>query len=265
MYNAIPTYYYGYQFLSKNEARTAVLLEGIGADWRYEEEGYRFEDGTQYLPDYTILNFICPERDIVEPSIFYLESKGIIDFSKDSEVFRNSKKKILKLYESNELVMVVSDVLYDGKSIIGSFEMCEKSAENYKWKINNFEWKPYTLYQKGKDPFTGLLFATKNGCIRLVGRESHIDMNDIDFDKTENAYCLAKRIRFTDNSNYKIENTKKEIDAAYAMTVDNNGFARLQDIAEYLNLSPKFIRAQLAKFKNEYGINNGMVYKLQKE
>lgn len=49
---AIPTLYDGTKFRSKLEAQWAKLLDHYGIPWAYESEGYEFEDGTRYLPDF---------------------------------------------------------------------------------------------------------------------------------------------------------------------------------------------------------------------
>ena len=48
----IDTYYKGYRFRSRLEARWAVFFDYMGIDWVYEEQGYTFPDGTCYLPDF---------------------------------------------------------------------------------------------------------------------------------------------------------------------------------------------------------------------
>ena len=49
---AIDTYYKGYKFRSRLEARWAVFFDALNIEWEYEPEGYKFEDGTCYLPDF---------------------------------------------------------------------------------------------------------------------------------------------------------------------------------------------------------------------
>jgi len=48
----IETEYKGYRFRSRLEARWAVFFEYLGIDWQYEPEGFEFENGTRYLPDF---------------------------------------------------------------------------------------------------------------------------------------------------------------------------------------------------------------------
>ena len=71
---SVQTYYKGYYFRSRIEARYAVFLDYLGILWKYEPEGYIIEEseftqwfgheGDAYLPD-----FFLPELNI------YLEIK----------------------------------------------------------------------------------------------------------------------------------------------------------------------------------------------
>ena len=48
---AIETYYKGYRFRSRLEARWAVFFDAVGIEWQYEVEGYQLEN-RRYLPDF---------------------------------------------------------------------------------------------------------------------------------------------------------------------------------------------------------------------
>lgn len=50
---AIETLYKGYRFRSRLEARWAVFFDAVGADWKYEVEGYQLPSGW-YLPDFIV-------------------------------------------------------------------------------------------------------------------------------------------------------------------------------------------------------------------
>ena len=49
---AIETYYKGYRFRSRLEARWAVFFDAAGIKFEYEPEGFVMSDGTKYLPDF---------------------------------------------------------------------------------------------------------------------------------------------------------------------------------------------------------------------
>ena len=55
-FKSIDTAYKGYKFRSRLEARWAVYFDAIGLEWEYEKEGFEFEDGTRYLPDFWLPN-----------------------------------------------------------------------------------------------------------------------------------------------------------------------------------------------------------------
>lgn len=66
--HAIETLYDGYRFRSRLEARWAVFFNALKMKYIYEPEGFRFSDGTMYLPD-----FFLPETKT------FFEVKGILD------------------------------------------------------------------------------------------------------------------------------------------------------------------------------------------
>lgn len=49
---AIETAYNGYRFRSRLEAKWAVYFDRAGIKYEYEPQGFQFDDGTRYLPDF---------------------------------------------------------------------------------------------------------------------------------------------------------------------------------------------------------------------
>lgn len=49
---AIETSYRGYRFRSRLEARWAVFFDSLRLVWEYEPQGYEFDSGDRYLPDF---------------------------------------------------------------------------------------------------------------------------------------------------------------------------------------------------------------------
>lgn len=83
----IETVYNGYRFRSRLEARWAVFFDAAGIKYEYEPEGYVFEDGTKYLPDFFLPDFkiyceIKPSREMddgkAEKFAFTPESAGVL-------------------------------------------------------------------------------------------------------------------------------------------------------------------------------------------
>lgn len=56
MINAINTYYNGYRFRSRTEARWAVFFYWMDIEYEYEKEGYKLPSGA-YLPDFYLPKF----------------------------------------------------------------------------------------------------------------------------------------------------------------------------------------------------------------
>ena len=86
---AIETYYKGYRFRSRLEARWAVFFDAAGIKYEYEPEGFEFyncetDTTDRYLPDFYLPQFDCYAE--VKPSVQKLiecQSKisGAIDFN----------------------------------------------------------------------------------------------------------------------------------------------------------------------------------------
>ena len=51
----IETHYNGYRFRSRLEARWAVFFDTLGVIYEYEREGYKLPSGTNYLPDFDVV------------------------------------------------------------------------------------------------------------------------------------------------------------------------------------------------------------------
>lgn len=53
-FQAIDTYYNGYKFRSRLEARWAVFFDALGVKYEYEPDGFKLPSGKCYLPDFRI-------------------------------------------------------------------------------------------------------------------------------------------------------------------------------------------------------------------
>lgn len=51
---AIETFYNGYRFRSRLEARWAVFFDALGVKYEYEPEGFQLPSGDYYLPDFRV-------------------------------------------------------------------------------------------------------------------------------------------------------------------------------------------------------------------
>lgn len=112
---AIKTKYKGVLFRSKLEAQWAKFFDAIAMPWIYEPEGYVFEDGTTYLPD-----FFLPD------SKQWFEVKGVMS-NKDMH-----KIKMLCIESGHDVVIGYSD---GELSMIDMFfaEFNGGQPEEYSW------------------------------------------------------------------------------------------------------------------------------------
>ena len=111
----IETEYKGYRFRSRLEARWAVFLDALNVQYQYEPEGFRFEDGTRYLPDFWI-----------EKSELWLEVKG-------SAPTADEKSKAEKLHEIGTPVVVGVSEPHFGRLMVYAYDAKESSGGCQWW------------------------------------------------------------------------------------------------------------------------------------
>lgn len=88
----IQTEYNGYKFRSRLEARWAVFFDEAGIDYQYEPEGFYLSDGSKYLPDFYLPDFLvyveikptsisCQDREIAKNKLWELSQCDNRDFA----------------------------------------------------------------------------------------------------------------------------------------------------------------------------------------
>lgn len=124
---AIETVYNGYRFRSRLEARWAVFFETAGIEYEYEPEGFQFEDGTKYLPDFYLPWFKC-----------YVEIKPVSVY-KDG--FEEAERKCEMLFEEHGdcITMLCIGDPVDWNVTVYCNDMTDGSAGLSKWDADFFE------------------------------------------------------------------------------------------------------------------------------
>lgn len=178
---AIETYYNGYRFRSRLEARWAVFFNAIHADWTYEPEGYSF-DGNYYLPDFLIRT--RGKSNSRTPKNFFVEVKGVPTKEDGAKCDEFSKHYPL---------LIVGDIPRGGgdfkNSLFGFFRIDD---DGYKVGCIRDSFN----YIDG-DSYPCLLCASTNGDIGLYGPDWYYDCDvPADEDKTLKAYDAARQARF---------------------------------------------------------------------
>lgn len=177
----IETVYNGYRFRSRLEARWAVFLDAIGADWEYEPEGFDLGNGIFYLPDFKIRTMSKYYRT---PTEFYLEVKGVP--TKEAGVK-------CRLLSKHYPVLIVGDI----PRAHGDFRDCLYGYFNIDddgYKVDCV--RDSFTYIDG-DSYPCLLCADTDGGVGLYGPDWWFDVDPpADEKKTIRAFDKARQARF---------------------------------------------------------------------
>lgn len=187
----IPTYYNGYHFRSRLEARWAVFFDALGVGWEYEPEGFRLPSGKAYLPDFRVKCYGCRGNIGAKPFDLWIEVKGKMtqeDADKIKE-FASFERHVSK--EGFEYYMIDNPVL-----IVGNIPSEGCSHDN--WKLGAYDHmdgidiRPFN-YELIDGDYFGAYPAGYDGKFYLWGDDSnYIGAEDI----VEKAYRAARQARF---------------------------------------------------------------------
>ena len=98
---ALNTYYNGFYFRSRLEARWAVFFDACNVKWEYEQQGYDLGDGVWYLPDFLLHDVTFNHASYSRGNDLYVEVKG--------NMTESDANKILKFAEEKP-ILVVGDI-----------------------------------------------------------------------------------------------------------------------------------------------------------
>lgn len=214
----IETYYNGYKFRSRLEARWAVLFDALGIEYEYESEGFEFPNGKRYLPDFVLHGGgeRCPDP-------LYVEVKGQMT-KDDAEKIRAfagmcPKRDFVKSCEDCELCHDNKcgygiDIGWYGDGIVGlvpNYQGGEFGTGKPVYIVNNIPSSlsdiangidkdnlgtPYFNFQTvDGDYFGAVIGAQKGGGWGLFGADNSYWMG-MDIEATEAAYEKARQARF---------------------------------------------------------------------
>lgn len=180
----IQTMYSGCRFRSRLEARWAVLLDRLGADWEYEPEGFVLSDGTYYLPDFVVHNVkLFPGDDV------WIEVKGEMT-QKDADkvnMFAFPDGMLTGLDMPERKIFVVGGIPHFN-SFWDLFEKIEKISESDPFSMM------YNLRTVEGNDQPGLLAITReDGGIWFHGSCSPEKISE---SLTADAYAAALQARF---------------------------------------------------------------------
>lgn len=184
----IETYYNGYRFRSRLEARWAVFFDALGVKYEYEPEGFDLGDGLYYLPDFKIKCWGTRGEINDKPFDLWIEVKGIatredcIKVSKFSGGWEiDDKGGVGWMYVSKNPTIVLSNIPKNTHSI---------SDEVWDYKYLS----PFNYCYIDGDYF--LAYPTvKNGKFYLMGDDSNY-MSKEGIRIADYAYTKARQARF---------------------------------------------------------------------
>lgn len=191
---AIQTEYNGYKFRSRLEARWAVFFDSLNIKYVYEPEGYEFNDGQRYLPD-----FFFPEYEL------FAEVKGVMN--------NESEQKIEKFaFEGNKKICVLDSYFFENGcplysrgeitkcDICGEGECINKSDIFFKSECEK-SYNVDSLSVCGCIPFYDKFRNKTNIWLGAVPGEYDMFLKD---DKILSAIMEAKKARFEHGETPKI-------------------------------------------------------------
>lgn len=183
---AIQTYYGGYKFRSRLEARWAVFFDACNLDWEYESEGFKLPDGVKYLPDFILHNVHGRGRN--QDGDLWVEVKGNIteeDIVKINEFFKAGR--INKFENSNTPIIVLGNIP-KGEDFCEIWSSIANAAAESNFNIFSFK------YIDG-DYFGAIPILRKDGKFAVCGDDGNY-LTDVDDGRTWQAYTKARQARF---------------------------------------------------------------------
>lgn len=189
MIKPIETFYKGYRFRSRVEARWAVFFDALGIEWEYEPEGFVLDDGTCYLPDFRLKCWGTRGGLCKNPFPLYVEVKG--------EMSQEDADKIRKFSGVNDCPDIMTPIL-----VVGNIPEIEYDRDVYQEnifgsyeKMNGCDIYPFNYELIDGDYFAAYPAATSEGKFYLWGDDYNY-INGEDIPRVFKAYISAKRARF---------------------------------------------------------------------
>ena len=191
---AIETFYKGYRFRSRLEARWAVFFDACGVKWEYEPEGFDLGDGLYYLPDFLLHDvYTCHGNtgdNLCHYSNLWVEVKGVLTEQDAKKILRFANVSDEEVFCSVENPILVVKNIPDGIHDLSYLSDWGKSEEMV--EIFNF----YTIDGDWYGAFPCIGYNLDNEkCLLIAGADGDY-FKHVDEEATERAYDLARQARF---------------------------------------------------------------------
>lgn len=108
----IETYYNGYKFRSRLEARWAVFFDAMEICYEYEPEGFNLDDNLSYLPDFYLPNLDAyfEVKGLKAFKILFPDNRHVL-FEPDREKPDKFAEFAFEMYKSHPIIIVFGDPL----------------------------------------------------------------------------------------------------------------------------------------------------------
>ena len=181
---AIETYYNGYRFRSRLEARWAVFFDSLHVKYEYEPEGFELPDGSRYLPDFRVKCFGKRGDRDQKPFDLWIEVKGKMS-AKDANKIRQFTGMTKEGRPIKNPLLIVNCIPDRGHS--SDFDLGSRSMDGSGLYPFNYETIDHDYF--------GAYPAAHNGRFYLWGDDGNY-INGDDVDAVEAAYDKARQARF---------------------------------------------------------------------
>lgn len=186
----IETYYKGYRFRSRLEARWAVFFDALGVKYEYEPEGYCLPSGRMYLPDFKVKCYGTRGNITDTPFDLYIEVKGNMtqedaDKIREFANFEVHENEHVIWEEPQNPILIVTNIPNRGYSS-DSYELGAYTG------MNGIQIYPFN-YELIDGDYFGAYPAAHNGKFYLWGDDSNYIWGEAE---VERAYDQARQARF---------------------------------------------------------------------
>lgn len=182
------TYYKGYHFRSRLEARWAVFFDELGIKWEYEPEGFVLDNGMSYLPDF----FLHGLEGRVKGDL-YVEVKGKATDEDYKKIYGFCGIQEQDEHPRNRLFVVAG--IPDGTTIREITWNTEDMASNGLKTESGHYIYPFNFETLDGDDFAAHIGLNKNGKPEIFGDDDNYLCNRDDA-RTLKAYLKARQARF---------------------------------------------------------------------
>jgi len=203
MIKPIQTYYNGYHFRSRLEARWAVFFDALGVSYEYEPEGFWLPNGQMYLPDFRVKCWGERGNLFNEPFDLWIEVKGELSFDDAERIVEFSGLR----FEREETFIDGEQFWGESAFLVDNPVLIVGNIPSRGHSYDSAELKAYIQPQKNWSTSHACMFnymlidgdyyaaypAAYKGKFFLWGDDSNYIWN---VDEVERAYDKARQARF---------------------------------------------------------------------